>query len=118
MGSTKLIVLRTHQAIWSKKRGYGLKDDGSVVEFHAPRGTNPTMFFGGLMEGTKAALSQGVCLGVIVDDSQVVRQVAQPMTSAEANRLFKKTACPGSDRDPDTLDHADAELIVRMGRAF
>ncbi|MPZ71188.1 MAG: hypothetical protein GEU71_16925 [Actinobacteria bacterium] len=43
--------------------------------------------------------SFGVKLGVTVDDSQVGRQVAQPMTSEEALRLFNKTFWPDSDRD-------------------
>lgn len=76
------------------------------------------MYFGSLMEGTKAALSQGVCLGVTVDDSQIGRQVSRPMGSEEALRLFGKTVWPDSEHEPDTLDQADVALIVEAGRSF
>lgn len=107
MPVTKVIVLRTHQAIWSKKRGYGLTEEGAVIEFNGPAGMSPTMYFGGLMDGTKSALSQSRCFGVVIDNTQIARQVADAMKPEEARRLFQKTM------DPD-----DMQLVVRAGKTF
>lgn len=83
MPETKVIVLRTHQAIWSKKRGYGLTEEGAVIEFNAPTGTSPTMYFGGLMDRTKTALSDAHCFGVVIDNTQIARQVSEALKPEE-----------------------------------
>lgn len=118
MPQTKVIVLRTHQAFWTKKRGYGLTEEGAVIEFNAPTGTSPTMYFGGLMDATKSALSQTRCFGVVIDNTQIARQVAEAMNPEEAGRLFQKTIWPGSDSYPPTMDPDDMQLVIRAGKTF
>lgn len=118
MSQTRVIVLRTHQALWSKKRAYGLTEEGNVIEFHAPAGISPTMYMGGLMQNTQAALSGGFCFGVPVDDAQIARRVASPMNRDEAGRLFQKTMWPDSEDYPPRLDPDDMQLIVRATKTF
>lgn len=118
MAETRLLVLRTHQALWSKKRGYGLKEDGTVIEFGPPAGVSATMYFGGLMDRTKAALSEGHCFGTSIDDQQVGRQVATPLKPEEARRLFQTAIWSGSDSYPSAMSAEDMQLIARAGRSF
>lgn len=118
MPETKVIVLRTHQAFWTKKRGYGLTEVGAVIEFNAPTGTSPTMYFGGLMDATKSALSQTRCFGVVIDNTQIARQVTEAMKPEEAGRLFQKTIWQGSESYPPAMDPDDMQLVIRAGKTF
>lgn len=118
MAETKIIVLRTHQAFWTKKRGYGLTEEGAVIEFNAPTGTSPTMYFGGLMDRTKAALSEAHCFGVVIDDAQIARQITQGMKPDEARRLFQKTLWPASGSYVPAMDPDDIQAVIRVGKTF
>lgn len=118
MAEIQLLVLRTHQALWSKKRGYGLKEDGSVIEFSAPAGASPTMYFGSLMNNSKIALSGGHCFGVVVDSNQVGPEVSRPLNSEQAGRLFQKTIWMGEDSNPTSMDAEEMQLVIGVGKTF
>lgn len=116
----ELLVLRTHQAFWSRKRGYGLTAEGKVVEFVASPGENGTRFFGRLMDKTRAAMAQNCCFGVIVKDDQIVREVAEPLEPDEAARLFAKTilGSEGLFESHVGMDATEMQLLLRASRSF